>query len=109
MSAGCNRLIRDCKAGLIENAADLLEQAAWPAGGRIRPGRERSIPDNWSDFQRDVYRIIAGADGAVSLDDLKERTAGAAGPPAGALHGILVAMEMEGFIRSVPGSRFAKA
>jgi DNA processing protein len=106
-SVGCNRLIRDGAAPLLEER-DLLEHfpdAVPPAGARSPAAGPpvAPLPDTLGAAERQVAELI-GADPA-EVDDLVAR----AGLPAAAVLAALSGLEIAGVVVQQSGRRFVRA
>ena len=102
-SAGCNFLIKTFKAAIIENAADLLEAMHWGAqadGGKAK-GKQRQLTFALSDDEQKIYTLLNENTG-IEIDKLADLTA----MNSSLLAGILLEMEMNGIIVSLPGKRY---
>ncbi|HSJ82084.1 MAG TPA: DNA-processing protein DprA, partial [Thiobacillus sp.] len=93
LARGCHALIKQ-GAKLVESAADILDELAWPQ--RLTPP---SLPEHSTD------PVLAALDGApVTVDNLAQRT----GLTLEALSAKLLALELDGRIASLPGGRYQK-
>jgi DNA processing protein len=93
LARGCHALIKQ-GAKLVESAADILDELAWPQ--RLTPA---SLPEHPTD------PVLAALDGApVTVDTLAQRT----GLTLEALSAKLLALELDGRIASLPGGRYQK-
>ncbi|CAN5132806.1 DNA-processing protein DprA [soil metagenome] len=105
LARGCHRLIRQ-GARLVESAADIFEElGAGPAPG-AEPG-PRAHPASVADPGRDpAYVTLLEALGydPAPLDVLAERT----GLTAEVLSSMLLILELEGHVRSVPGGAYSR-
>ena len=105
-SIGCNRLIRDGAALLLEER-DLLEHypdATAPEGARpiAARGPVTPLPDALGEVERLVAELIDG--GPAEVDDLVSR----AGLPAAAVVAALSGLEIAGIVVQQPGRRFRR-
>jgi DNA processing protein len=93
LARGCHALIKQ-GAKLVESAADILDELAWPQ--RLTPP---SLPEQQTD------PVLDALDGApATLDALAQRT----GLTLEALSAKLLALELDGRIASLPGGRYQK-
>ncbi|MBT9540961.1 DNA-processing protein DprA [Thiobacillus sp.] len=93
LARGCHALIKQ-GAKLVESAADILDELAWP---------QRLAPPAWPEQAADP--VLDALDGApATLDALAQRT----GLTLDALSAKLLALELEGQIASMPGGRYQK-
>lgn len=103
-SQGCNQLIRDQKAHLIQRPEDFLSLMNWNPEVTSSKTVQRILFPNLSDKQKSIVEIIAGSKG-VQIDILSMKTA----LPITLLNNELFHLEMEGVIRSLPGKTYAMA
>jgi DNA processing protein len=99
-SRGCNALIRDNKAALIENADDFLKHMGWDEKPSTRV-RQTNLFDELSEEEKLVADQLKTL-GEIHLDDL----AIAMKWPVHRLSALLLGMEMKGAIVSMKGKRF---
>ena len=102
-SEGCNFLIRHNKAGLLTCAADLAYSLGWE---KIDDGRtaveQLSLPMDLSNDERVILDIIYQHKTPLAIDELTLK----ANMPMSQLAMNLLNMEMQGFIRSLPGKTY---
>lgn len=97
-SAGCNQLIKENKAGLIESSTDLLEFMGWEANPK--PIQSQILLD----FSQDEELILETMKTQeVSTIDLISR---ATDLSVQKLNTILLSLEFKGVVKSLPGNRF---
>jgi DNA processing protein len=100
-SVGCNRLIRQCKAGLITCAADLLDEMGWT---RNTAGRQLEIPFEQatpalSEAEQKVVDLLR-EHGDMQLNALVAITE----KPVSELTGLLMGLQMMGVVACEPGN-----
>ena len=101
-SAGCNQLIKSHQAALVEGAADVAYGLSWDVGqpeergGQTKPSRELSVPE------KRIMEILR-REGQVSIDRLSQ----ACNISQGEISGILLDMELDGWIRYLPGNAYS--
>lgn len=102
-SEGCNFLIRNNKAALLTGAADLAYSLGWEKPDSTKLPREQLVlPIDLSADERLILEIIQQNRSAMAIDDLAIKT----NMPMSLLAMNLLNMEMQGFIRSLPGKTY---
>ena len=102
-SEGCNFLIRNNKAALLTCAADLAYSLGWERADEIKPAKEQlALFMDLSDDERIIFDIIHQHKSPLAIDDLTIKT----NMPMSQLAMNLLNMEMQGFIRSLPGKTY---
>jgi DNA processing protein len=103
-SEGCNFLIRNNKASLLTCAADLAYSLGWEGIGERKPKQEQLIlPMDLSAEERMIFDIIHQHKSPLAIDDLTIKT----NLPMSQLAMSLLNMEMQGYIRSLPGKTYS--
>ena len=103
-SEGCNFLIRNNKAALLTSAADLAYNLGWERQDSQKPVTEQLfLPIDLSAEERLIFDILQQQKAPVAIDDLTLKT----NMPTSLLAMSLLNMEMQGFIRSLPGKTYA--
>jgi DNA processing protein len=99
-SSGCNWLIRQKKAMLLQDAAQLLEEMGWASTKPLaRPQRELFI--ELPPQEATLLELLSKQE-SISLDELNLRLPG----PASNLATSLLALELKGLIQTLPGLRY---
>lgn len=102
-SEGCNFLIRNNKAALLTCAADLAYSLGWERGEDAQPAKEQlTLFMELSNDERIIFNIINQHKSPLAIDDLTIKT----NMPMSQLAMNLLNMEMQGFIRSLPGKTY---
>jgi DNA processing protein len=102
-SEGCNFLIRNNKAALLTCAADLAYSLGWEGSGVKKPKQEQlMLPMDMSAEERMIFDIIHQHKLPLAIDDLTIKT----NLPMSQLAMNLLNMEMQGYIRSLPGKTY---
>jgi len=96
-SEGCNKLIQQNKAALVNNAQDVITLMEWLPKKKKVPVQAALFADLLPDEQTLVD--IIKAQGSAHIDDLCVRSKWAQGKVAG----LLLNMEFNGVVRSLPG------
>lgn len=100
LSRGCHRLIRD-GAKLVETAADVLDELRWNTSSAVSAA---SAPPTVPANPQAARVLEAMAYDPVTPETLVERC----GLTLDALYAILLALELDGRVASLPGSRFQR-
>lgn len=102
MSMGCNRLIRQQQAAMVCNGAQVLEYMNWTPK---QVSNKIIQKKRWPQLTDDEQRILAllREQGRLHVDQLSSH---AQLSPA-VLSGVLIMLEMEGYIRGLPGKVYA--
>jgi DNA processing protein len=104
LSRGCHQLIRD-GAKLVETAQDIIEELGALAG--IKTQYEDTKDKTESTHEKDGdYQVLLNHLGfdPVAIDSLIENT----GLTADAVSSMLLLLELEGEVESLPGSRYVR-
>jgi DNA processing protein len=101
-SEGCNFLIRNNKAGLLTCVADLAYHLGWEKPTDAKPVEQFLLPLDLADDERTIYYILQQQTLPMAIDDLTIKT----NMPMSQLAMHLLNMEMQGFIRSLPGKMY---
>lgn len=99
-SRGCNRLIRDQKAALIESADDFLRMMMWDT---LNPAAvQTAIPlsaDDLTDNERTVIEKLNEQEDGMQINYIVQETR----LPYPQVSSTLMMLEMKGLVRSLPG------
>ncbi|MBP5318123.1 MAG: DNA-processing protein DprA [Paludibacteraceae bacterium] len=100
-STGCNRLIKQNKAALIEQAGDIEYQMNWESNQTS--GQHKPAPSLFpmSPNERKLYDLVHSAE-KISLDQLVQRTR----MTASNIRSIMIELEFKGYVKSLPGNRY---
>jgi DNA processing protein len=101
-SEGCNFLIRNNKAALLTCVADLAYSLGWEKPDNAKPVEQFMLPLDLTGDELTIYAIIQQYNAPLAIDDLTIKT----NIPMSQLAMNLLNMEMQGFIRSLPGKRY---
>ncbi|MDB5128667.1 DNA-processing protein DprA [Mucilaginibacter sp.] len=102
-SEGCNFLIRNNKAALLTCVADLAYSLGWEKNTEMKGTPEQLLlPIDLSAIERAVYEIIQQHKAPLAIDELSIK----ANMPMSQLTMTLLDMELQGFIRSLPGKTY---
>jgi DNA processing protein len=102
-SEGCNFLIRNNKAALLTCVADLAYSLGWEKPDSSAPVTQQYLlPIDLSADERAIFEIIQQHKMPLAIDDLTIK----ANMPMSQLAMNLLNMEMQGYIRSLPGKTY---
>lgn len=99
-SKGCNSLIRENKAALVENAADIEYILDWMSEKQVIPVQKTLFSD-LNETEQLIYNLLV-KEGELTIDIIC-RTLGI---PVNKLSSLLLQMEFRGLIRSYPGNLY---
>ena len=102
MSRGCNFLIRNNLATLVENADDLMVSLGWEKGVRARQPVQQELFESLSPEDQSLFRIIT--DEPRTIDEL----ARLAGLPVQMISAHLLSLEFKGLIKCLPGQQYSR-
>jgi len=103
-SEGCNFLIRNNKASLLSCVADMAYIMGWEKPEDVTTAAEQLLlPIDLTADEQKIFEIIRSNNAPLAIDDLTIK----ADMPASQLAISLLNMEMQGFIRSLPGKTYA--
>lgn len=103
-SFGCNRLIADNKAILLQDAATFIAQMGWGDDAKKAPPVQKEIFLHLSDEEERVFNALNGTDGmqvnrlAIELDT-----------PVSELFMTLLELEMKNVVKALPGGMYKLA
>jgi DNA processing protein len=101
-SEGCNFLIRNNKAALLSCMADLAYIMGWEKKDDTKPIEQLMLPIDLSGPEQLIFETIRQNKIPLAIDDLSIRI----NMPTSQLAMNLLNMEMQGFIRSLPGKTY---
>ncbi len=102
-SEGCNFLIRNNKAGLLTCAADLAYSLSWEKIDVAKPVIEQfMLPIDLTSNERLIFDILQQQKTPLAIDDLTIK----ANMPTSQLAMNLLNLEMQGYIKSLPGKTY---
>ncbi len=99
-SAGCNLLIKEGAAQLIESGHDIMDVLGWSKQGSQSTAQSQLFVDLDPNEQAIVDQIKEVKE--ISVDDLAFATK----MPSGKLAGLLLNLELKGIVQPLPGSRY---
>jgi DNA processing protein len=98
-SAGCNYLIKNHKANLIEGVKDIVKQLNWDV--KIEKNNQRQLFVELTDDEQKVVDLIRESK-EIGIDQLMALS----GMPSSSLAMTLLELEMKNCITSLPGKRY---
>jgi DNA processing protein len=101
-SGGCNKLISESKAALLMDADQFVETMGWTSDKKSPSPRQKEMFIDFSENEKKVVELLRTNE-SLSVDELNFR----AGISASILASALLNLEMQGFLKSLPGSRYA--
>ncbi len=99
-SEGCNQLIRSQKANLYRNKEDLDYHLGWTAENN--PVKTRKLLGMLTPKEQQVYELLSSDKNGIPIDMISVKTEIASTQ----LSAILLNLEFQGFIKSLPGKRY---
>jgi len=100
-SQGCNKLIKENKANLIESGEDIADLLGWSMPNQKKAIQRSLLPD-LNHEQALIYEQLLQKGTAIHIDELSYKT----NLLPAKLSGILTEMEILGIVRSLPGKHF---
>ena len=101
-SEGCNFLIRNNKAALLTCMADLAFSLGWEKTDESKPAEQFMLPLDLTNEEQLIFNILRQHKAPLAIDELTIK----ANIPMSLLAMNLLNMEMQGFIRSLPGKTY---
>jgi DNA processing protein len=99
-SVGCNKLIRTHKAQIFTGVDDLLESLSWLPDSS-NPTIPAALPAHFTQEESQVVSLLRQK-GEMNIDDLTWESK----ITAGKLATLLLNLELQGYVRALPGKRF---
>lgn len=99
-SSGCNQLIKSNKAALVHNAADICYMMSWDQSPQAMHIQQKLFTD-LDEQERKVYEYLESKKEA-DIDEIYLNS----GFTASKVASILLKLEFDGLIRSLPGKRY---
>ena len=98
-SAGCNRLIRDNKAALVQNAEDFVQAMNWSTAQMTSTPVQRNLFQELTDEEGRIVQLL-GRQGDQDVNTLVVES----GIPFSRLSALLFEMELKGIIKAQTGN-----
>ncbi len=108
-SAGCNQLIRNLQASIYTGFADLEYLMGWGNEANARKDKTKAAPvwetsTELSEQERQILQLLkTNAD--MLIDDLSRQSQ----IPVNQIASVLLTLELQGLVKSLPGKKFALA
>lgn len=100
-SMGCNMLIEDNKAILLQSAEGFIKHMQWDVNKQISKPKQRQLFLDLTDDEQVVYDLLA------TIESLHiNLIANQVGIPVSNLLSTLLTMEMKGVVRTIPGGSY---
>ena len=99
-SKGCHALIRDHKAELITDAADLISKMGWDQKKQIKGQSQRTLFPDLTEDEICITDKLTQQE--MHIDELQQKS----GLTPGRLAGALLSLEIKTVIKPLPGKRF---
>lgn len=96
-SEGCHKLIRDNRAALVTSATDIIKALNWDMEAPAIPTRQQRLLLGLTPEQEKMVAVLGET--SLSVDQL----AGRSGMSMSKVSALLLEMEFEGIVRSLPG------
>lgn len=103
-STGCNKLIRAHKAQIFTGVDDLLESLSWLPEHSKNNVQSVALPEHFTQEESQIVSLLRQK-GEMNIDDLTWESK----IIAGKLATLLLNLELQGYVRVLPGKRFALA
>lgn len=103
-SEGCNYLIKTNIARMITHAGDLMEMMNWQPETEQKRVIQRKLFESLDANERKVIDFIK-TDKEIHIDELSLKT----GMPDSKMASVLLSLELDGLVRSLPGKRYRLA
>lgn len=100
-SAGCNKLIRENKAILLDEPEQLIEVMRWNEKENKRTSWQRKLFPSLSENETKVVELLKKTN-EMSIDDINFES----NLPSSVVAAALLTLEMEGVVKCMPGKRF---
>lgn len=100
-SFGCNMLIEDNKAILLQSAESFIKHMQWDVNNQIVKPKQRQLFMDLSDDEQAVYDLL-GIKESLHINLIANQI----GIPVSNLLSTLLTMEMKGIVRTIPGGSY---
>lgn len=100
-SEGCNKIIRQNKAALIESAEDLIYAMCWEQREKKETRKQLSLPVNLSGEEHQIVNLLRDIP-AMHVDEICSRLQLSPGKASG----LLLQLEFSNIVKSLPGKLY---
>jgi DNA processing protein len=100
-SAGCNYLIRESKAALVEHAEDIVQMLGWDEQKKNKIPAQRSLFVELSQEEEAIVNIMRDK-GNIHIDEISAL----AGIPVFRISAMLLQLEFQAVLKSLPGKMY---
>ncbi|GIV33059.1 MAG: DNA processing protein DprA [Chitinophagales bacterium] len=101
-SEGCNFLIRTNKAALLDDMSELIRSMQWSAADTMaRPALQAELFSDLNPHEQQLVNLLKEKQ-PLRIDELSARLQ----QPSGTIASSLLALELKGIIKSLPGKRY---
>lgn len=101
-SIGCNELIRDQKAALINSADDLIRYMQWDEQTKPIQTEIENLQGSLTDEQQQLIQLLRNAENGIHINSIVMETK----EPYAQVASDLMLLEMDGWVRSLPGGMY---
>ncbi len=101
-SAGCNRLIKNHKASLVESADDIIRFMNWEVAENATETIQTSLFEDLTENEMNIISVLRQHSDGIHVNEL----AIILGVPFSKLSSKLLAMEFKGLVRCLPGGMY---
>ena len=101
-SQGCNALIRDSRAALIQSAEEFVKAMCWDTGNVLPQPIQRQLFPDLTEEEEQIARTLQASPDGLPINEL----AMASTLPVNKLSALLFEMEIKGVIQALPGNRY---
>ena len=103
-SRGCNELIRDNKAALVTSAQDLLKMMRWDSQEKSNVRKQRELFIEFTGEEKLLVDILSD-NPSIDIDTIANTTR----IPLGKASALLLQLELNGIVKSLPGKKYQLA
>lgn len=105
VSAGCNKLIKQNKAALIENASDFIQQMGWDMATHTAQAVQTQLFETLTETEQRIMELLQHNSDGIHINELAINI----NQTFSTTSSLLLAMEFKGLVRPVPGGVYKSA